>query len=300
MINPYASNDVGLSASDSDDSFLILTLILMFLINPFYNAKDSLNNQNYLLMIYYIIAFIVSWAILGGLIYALYFLWTDSRSCPDGHEIFIIQRDLLDIFTPEYTIYGEEAPVANIESEEFPPAVRVDTPVEGLKELFFPNFKFVKPTFPEIYDRLGFEELDFTRLGSLSSLFFPSYSVTQGGTEVAQILYPVTSEEADFWSITGIEKRYVVKYGGETYVSGEELEQLFEGTLIKTLNFYNFNTGDEDDPMAIIKLRQNALGRTGLYTVCIKDDMPPILKELLFATALAYDQHVIEKEKRKN
>ncbi len=241
---------------------------------------------------------VVCIAVVCLILYGVVQLFIASRSCPDGHEKFIIQRDFFNIFTPEYTIYRNEAPLTNTESPEFPPAVRINTPTTSIEDIFFPNFNFGKPNYHEIYDAGGFMPLEFSRIGSLSSLFFPSYSVTQGGTEVAQIIYPITSEEADFWSITGLEKRYVVKFEGEVYISGEKLGQIFDGVLIKTLNFYNFNTGNENNPMAIIKVRQNALGRSGLYTVCIKDDMNPMLKELLFATAVDYDQHVIAKERQ--
>lgn len=301
MKNPYGSNEgVGIPLETIDDDFILIVAIFMFLINPYYNAKDAFQKGEYLFLLTSIIALIIAWAVLGGIIYLLYYLWTGSRSCLDNQEKYIVQRDLFDFFTPEYTVYFETAPVGNYESAEFPPAVRVDTPVEGIRELFFPNFRFVAPEFPATYLTKNFVPLEFTRLVSFRSIVFPSYSVSQNGNEIAQILYPMFEEEADFWSLTGLEKRYVIRYNGEVYVTSEELGQIFEGTLVKTLNFYNFNTGDEDAPIAEIKVRANALNRTGLYTVCINTEMDPILKELLFATVLAYDQHVIEKEKRKN
>jgi len=299
MNNPLASNDgVGISVQNMDENFTLIGFILMFLFNPYLNAKDAYNKSQYLHALLYFIALLVVWAIFGSIIYFMYYLWSDSRSCRDNQEKYIVQRDMNDIFTPEYTIYLEKAPVANYESAEFPPAVRVDTPVEGIKELFFPNFRFIAPEFPETYIKQNFESLEFTRLSSFRSVIYPSYSVNQGGTEIAQILYPMFEEEADFWSLLGFEKRYAIRYNGETYVTSEELGQIFKGVLIKTLNFYNFNTGDQDSPIATIKVRANALNRTGLYTICINTEMDPVLKELLFATVLAYDQHVIEKEKQ--
>jgi len=222
---------------------------------------------------------------------------TDSRTCNENQQKYIVQRDISNWITPEYSIYYEKAPVSNIDSEKFPPAIRADTPITKIKDLFFPEFNFVAPMYPDTYLLHKFEPLTFTRLIGFTSHIFPSYSVSQNGNEIATIAYPILDEGSTLLSLLNVEKRYVIKYKDEVYITSEDVGQFYTGTFVKTLNFYNYHTGSKDDPIAIVKFRRNALGRSGLYTVCINIDMDPLFKELLFASVIAYDQHIIDEEK---
>lgn len=288
-----------MTSNTEDNPIIILAIYLLF--GTFFNGIDYYNEEKYFKSF---ICFLLGTLIWVLIIYFLWYLWTESRSCPSGYELFILQRDINDIITPEYTIYKNKAPAFNNEDPDFPPAVRVDTPTLGLSNIFFPTFSFVKPTYSKVFDGYNFKALQFDRIDSFSSIFFPSYSVFQKENpedEIAQILYPILSEEADFWSLTGLQLRYVIKYQGKRYVSNRQFEilEMLKGNFVKTFKFYDYDTGSEDDPIAIIKVRENAFNVDGRYTLCIKDVNDTILKELIFATIIAFDQHIMSEDRQK-
>lgn len=283
-------------------------LILYSILAPPANMMDEFNEGNYGKSFMYLILTIIVWSIYGAIIYWIISLFIESRSCLDGEEKYIVQRDVNDFFTPEYTIYVNEAPAFNNNDEDYPPAVRVDTPVnDGANSVFFPTFEFKEPEFPSNYFEFNFENLRFERINSFQSLYFPSYRVfDRSGNQIATIGYPLTEEEGgDALGYLGIERKYVIDYKDQLYLTSEELrfEQVLEGEWVKTLNFYRFIEGDrnaEDNPIAKIKVRGNLLGRSGIYTICIGQDLDPVFKELIFASVIAFDQHVIADKRERD
>jgi len=113
------------------------------------------------------------------------FIWMffSSRSCPEGYELYMVRRDLFNFFTPEYTIYKEEAPFGNIEAESYPPVVRVETPTTDITSVFFPCFLMGRPVFDEEYNAGRYQPLRFERSLSFVSLLYPSYEVYKEPTD---------------------------------------------------------------------------------------------------------------------
>jgi hypothetical protein len=231
--------------------------------------------------------------IIGGIIALAWYAYTSSRGCPAGQELFIVQRDVFNLISPEYSIYKNKAPVGNYDTESYPPVVRVDTPTTNITTAFFPQFDFVEPQFNAEYSEGKYQPLTFRRMASLSSLVFPSYEILKQGQVIGSLVYPTTTEEASLLGLIGLEKRYVIDIEGERYVTSEEFIQF---KFIKEIYFYKASD-PEMKSIAVIKPRAQASGTTGVYTVCLSEILTPKVKEALFASVIAYDQHVFAEER---
>ena len=160
-------------------SFVILLLYIVYII-PFlnfmeYNEKGERGNAALWLILWLVIVV--------GSIALFIWMFFSSRSCPEGYELYMVRRDLFNLFTPEYTIYKEEAPVGNIESESYPPVVRVETPTTDITSAFFPCFLMGRPLYDEEYDAGRYQPLRFERSLSFVSLLYPSYEVYKEPTD---------------------------------------------------------------------------------------------------------------------
>lgn len=278
------------------DSTLELTIYILYYIFvlPGQISYESYLEKNYKKSIGF---GLLSLVLTVGIIWLFIYIFTRSRTCPSGHQLYIVQRDAFDWVTPEYSVYKNEAPVGNYEDEDYPPVVRVDSPVLTANEIFMPKYEFTKPEYDKVYKEGNYVPLNFDRVVSLTSLIFPSYEVTNKQDQpVAKITYPTSGEEATALGLVGLEKRYVVEYKDKKYITSEELLQF---KLVEEIYFYDADDPDET-PIAIIKQREQSTGRMGVYTVCLADKIEPVLKELLFATVIAIDWHVFQEEKENN
>lgn len=270
---------------------LIITVLFYIFIGPPVWAYEYYQDRQYLKSFGFLSLFLI---LVGGLITLAVLAYTSSRGCPEGQKLFIVQRDAFNLFTPEYSVYMNKAPVGNYETESYPPVVRVDTPTTDITKAFFPQFEFTKPEFPAEYEEGQYKPLVFKRITSFKSLLFPSYEIFQNGTMVGRLVYPTDSDEATLLGLTGLEKRYVAEIKGKMFITSEEFLQL---KFVKEIYFYDAG-GSPDRSIAVIKPRAQLSGLRGAYTVCLHEMLLPEEKEVLFASVIAMDQHVFKEERQ--
>lgn len=281
--------------ADSAVELLFYGLYLIFVL-PGASAMEAYQQGKFLQAIGW---GILALLIIGGLIFLVYALFKISRTCPKGQELYIVQRDIFNIVTPEYSVYKNKAPVGNYEVESYPPVIRVDTPTTDITKAFFPQFEFSEPKFASEYSKGGYRPLIFRHIPGLKSLIYPSYDVydseeaLEREEPIGRMVYPTDEEEATLLGLFGLEKRYVIEFMDKTYVTTEQFVQF---KLVKEMYFFDADDPKET-PIAVIKPREQASGRSGVYTVCLGKKLSPEVKEFLFATVIALDQHVFKEEK---